>query len=141
MRKIILASHGMLAEGMLDSLSMIYGDCIREWINVDCLKPGEDVDLLYDKYRAEIMAHTEDSYVFVTDIKGGSVNTTLVQLVIFSNVEVITGMNLGMLLQLLAESGEGGLREEQVQTILSEAREGIEYHNSLSGIEIECTDF
>lgn len=141
MRKIVLASHGGLADGMLNSVRMIYGTCVNKMLVSEHLLQGEDVNILYEKYKTEVTENPDINYILVTDIKGGSINTCLLRLLVFPNVELISGMNMGLILQLVMEEGDGAFTEEQSLRIIEEARQGIEYHNDLPEPDMPNADF
>lgn len=101
--RIILVSHGRLALGMQDTVKFIMG----ETPNLSAYAAYVDSD--ESKYvcsiEAELTQHPEEEFVICTDVLGGSVNTTMIQLLKdYPNVELIAGMNLPLILQLLAES-------------------------------------
>ena len=105
------------------------------------LLQGEDVNILYEKYKTEVTENPDINYILVTDIKGGSINTCLLRLLVFPNVELISGMNMGLILQLVMEEGDGAFTEEQSLRIIEEARQGIEYHNDLPEPDMPNADF
>ena len=74
MNKLIIASHGSLSEGLLDSAQFIIGKIE----NVECIKAYVDPDVDYDKLIENKVAnfdYTKGSLIVATDLAGGSVNT------------------------------------------------------------------
>lgn len=100
---IILASHGHLASGMKHTLEMIVG--VREdLLAFDAYCDG--VDSIKENVTQVIEGCSDKSIILLTDILGGSVNNELSQLIKhFPNIEVLTGMNLPLLLALLTGNG------------------------------------
>ena len=102
MRQFIIASHGELASGMVSAAEMIIGDISR--MKSCNLSDYETVYDLYENVKSCIVANPEIEYVLMTDLLGGSVNNLLMQLCEYKNVFVVTGMNLGLLLELYLSS-------------------------------------
>ena len=99
MRRIVLASHGRLAEGMLDSLGMIAGH--QDGVEALCAYTNEVPDLR-SALAALVGGLAEgDELVIVTDVLGGSVNNEASQFRDTPGVYVVTGMNLGFVLSLV----------------------------------------
>ena len=98
MTKIILISHGMLAEGMANSIQMIAGKIDNlGWLS---LHPGEEPETLYRQLEQQIQHAPEFTYILLTDIPGGSVNTALSKLCALPHVFLVSGMNLGLALNI-----------------------------------------
>lgn len=100
MINIILASHGSLAEGMVDSVSMLYGK--PECFHSVCLR-AEDVAKAFGE-RIESLLDLNVGNIILTDILGGTpFNQGMLLSEKYSNVRVVAGMNLGMILELLMQ--------------------------------------
>lgn len=100
MINIILASHGSLAEGMVDSVSMLYGK--PECFHSVCLR-AEDVAEAFGE-RIESLLDLNVDNIILTDILGGTpFNQGMLLSERYSNVRVVAGMNLGMILELLMQ--------------------------------------
>lgn len=100
MINIILASHGSLAEGMVDSVSMLYGK--PECFHSVCLR-AEDVAKAFGE-RIESLLDLNVDNIILTDILGGTpFNQGMLLSERYSNVRVVAGMNLGMILELLMQ--------------------------------------
>ncbi|MDH6365410.1 fructoselysine and glucoselysine-specific PTS system IIA component [Enterococcus sp. PF1-24] len=122
-QKIILASHGSLAEGMITAMDMILGK------NHDAIGFGldkyEHPDCISKKI-VDLMEQLDKTFVIVTDIKGGSVYNELIKLCVKPNVYVLSGMNLSMCLelQMLADATENLV--EKIEAIAENSKQGIE---------------
>ena len=86
-REIVLASHGHLAEGLLDTLTMILGE-LPHPTRALCLLPGESPDLLARE---------------LVDLFGASVFTSLCRLSPLDNAVIVAGMNVSLALAALTE--------------------------------------
>ncbi|MCI9048794.1 MAG: PTS mannose transporter subunit IIB [Coprobacillus sp.] len=116
MRQFIIASHGELASGMVSAAEMIIGDITRmKSCNLSDYKTIYD---LYEDVKSYIVANPETEYVLMTDLLGGSVNNLLMQLCEYKNVFVVTGINLGLLLELYLSS-----ENEQMKVVALKAIE------------------
>ena len=121
-RKLVLASHGVLATGMLDTLQMILGElpCEAETFS---LLPGDSPSRIAEAVQKECAAQPDTEFLLVTDVCGASVCTALCGLVAESNVRLFAGMSLPMVLSLLTETS-CPISDEEVEEALSVAREG-----------------
>lgn len=123
MRRIILASHGKFAEGLCDSVKMIMDD-ERLAISSYGLHSGHSLDELLQKIKDEIACHPQDTFFILTDLFGGSVCNSLASLVEMKRVNILSGMNLCMLLTicLCDETWED---ERVIEKAVKEARSNI----------------
>lgn len=137
MSKIILASHGEMSKGLLNSVTMIVGDLAKD-VQTFSLYPGESPNDFFNEIEADVKNNSDEQYIILCDIKGGSVHTTLSKLVVYSNVIVMSGMNMNVLLDLLL-TYQNGLDCENYDNLLQSGREGITLlSNHL--VEAECED-
>lgn len=96
MVKMLLASHGNLASGMLSSLELIMGK--QECVEVLCAYvDGEDdvaprVKSFMDKMKPE------DHWVVCTDLFGGSINNEFMKYLDRPNMRLISGMSLPLII-------------------------------------------
>lgn len=102
MNKILLASHGYLAQGMKSSLEILMGtndriECLCAYIDDD----SRDVAALIDAWMET--RDPADSWFVVTDIFGGSVNNEFIQRQATGSFTLITGMNLPLLVEMVTQ--------------------------------------
>ena len=124
-RKIVLASHGQLAKGLLDTAQMIIGEISYE-VEVYTLQPGKLAEDFAKGLKMEIMQNPQIEYVILTDLYGASVFTAMYSLVVLDNVYLFTGMNLNMLLSVCLEHPDH-LDETAALKIQEDARAGTQY--------------
>lgn len=99
MRHFILASHGKLAEGMLDAISIIIGEIENINYYGAYVNSGDDLD---ESVNLLLSTYSEEDELFVvTDVLGGSVCNSFVRHLDQKNLHILTGMNLGMMLEVL----------------------------------------
>lgn len=122
MRRVILASHGAFAEGAKESVSMIIGE--QQGVTTYHMHPGENAADFAEELRTEITADKDTEYLILTDLYGASVCSAMMQLGIYDNVRVFSGMNLCLILEILT-GYPNQLTDADVEEILSVAKEGI----------------
>lgn len=115
MKGIVLASHGQLAEGTVDSLKLFVGNV--EQLGYLCLKPGQDMKEFLNLLNNVIdnVDTGEGVIVFCDLLFGTPCNCTASILKNEKNVnriEVVTGMNLPMILEIIeARKSDFDLKE------------------------------
>lgn len=115
MKGIVLASHGQLAEGMVDSLKLFVGNVGQ--LEYLCLKPGQDMKEFLNLLNNVIdnVDTGEGVIVFCDLLFGTPCNCTASILKNEKNVnriEVVTGMNLPMILEIIeARKSDFDLKE------------------------------
>ena len=124
---IILTSHGTMAEGMLNSAKLFFGDDIPK-VETVCLQKDDDPEALDGRLNDCIAKLDDGSGVLIlADLFGGTpANRSAILLSNPANtakLKVITGMNLTMFLEFL------GLRQSM---------NSIEYLNTDVLIKAGC---
>lgn len=122
MAQIIIATHGGLSKGMLDSLHMVAGGA-ADGIETYSLEFGQNPNDYYEELRERIAA-TEEQFIIMCDIKGGSVHNALFRLTELPNVVIFSGLTMGMALEIALAAREG-LDADAAHRVLDAAREGV----------------
>lgn len=128
MRKYLLASHGYLAEGLKNSVELILG----KNKNIDCLCAYVGNNNNIKEATAKILdsIEKEDELIIMTDILGGSVNNELASFTKDKRVQLISGMNMQLVIEIIL-----GNEDEDIKNIINRAVEsgkgGIVYYNNL----------
>ena len=94
MAQIIIATHGGLSRGMLDSLHMVAGGA-ADGIETYSLEFGQNPNDYYEQLRERISA-SDEQFIIMCDIKGGSVHNALFRLTEFPNVVIFSGLTMGL---------------------------------------------
>ena len=121
MTAIIVSGHGQLSTGLLDAFEMIFGHD-EKIIAVPFLK-GEGIPQLQEKYQAVMGRFPGENILFLVDVFGGTPYNSAVQLVFDRPAaDVVTGVNLPMLLELAAVKENSDLEalRQQLKTINQE---------------------
>ena len=122
MAQIIIATHGGLSRGMLDSLHMVAGGA-ADGIETYSLELGQNPNDYYEELRERIAA-SDEQFIIMCDIKGGSVHNALFRLTELPNVVLFSGLTMGMALEI-ALTARDGLDADAAQRVLEAAREGV----------------
>lgn len=128
MKKIIIASHGLLSQGMVETTKMIIGDQCE--ISYKSLVEGHHPNEIKEEILEEIAGNMEMDYVILTDLMGGSVNNSLMHLAMKENVHVIAGVNLSLVLSI-ALADESKSIENVIREAVKDAQKNILYTNDL----------
>ena len=118
-KKIILVSHGQLSAGMLHSMQMIVG----ENPDISCMGmlPGEHYQPMVDAVEQQLKEHPDTQYIVVADLLGGSVCNGMTALTGYSNMKLVAGMNMGLVVNLLL--APGALTDEEIDVLINEAKD------------------
>ena len=115
MNQVILASHGELALGALDTIRMIVAVILRR----------DDTEPITGKVEALIDGFADEDDVFVlTDMLGSSVNNAMVELMARRpRVRVVSGMNMPLVLTLVL--GDAKVTSSELRSVIGNDRAGI----------------
>ena len=121
---ILLISHGKMAEGMIDSCKLLFGQELDQ-VDYLSLKEGDDPS----SFRSQIMLKISeldsgDGVICLADILGGTPCNQLIYC-LSDKVKGITGMNLPLLLEILT------LRSSciDIESLVMQTKETIVYLN------------
>lgn len=129
----VLLSHGNLSSGMKHTVEMILGKTPN--LHSIGMQAEEGVDILYKNLKELMGQHIGAKFILITDLFGGSVNNKLYeQFQSNSDVEIVTGMNLSLVLELLLQTEA---IDENIRLAVCNAKESILY---MKDIVIENID-
>ena len=125
---IVIASHGPMSAAMIESARLIIGDSVDDipTISVTMDTSREETCCAVEAILDTIPS--EDTVLALTDIYGGSVARVLAEYVETRRLDVIAGMNLGILLDAVL-SKDTMDQDEWIDYLLTSGREGICYIN------------
>lgn len=101
---ILLVTHGPYATALIESVEMVYGK--QEKIESVYLSQGESVEKLQDKINEAINTLNCEQVLIMVDILGGTPYTAGAIKLENPNINVITGINMPMLLEILPHRNE-----------------------------------
>lgn len=96
---VVVLTHGTLSEQLVATASMIMGD--SECVVAVTFSARESLDELRRKAEEAVNSFEPDGCLLLTDLMGGSANNISVELMKSKNIEVVTGVNLPMLLEAI----------------------------------------
>lgn len=122
---VIVATHGKMASGILDAVEMICGE--QEEFEVVSLQRGQDAESLGEEIAEKIEKMNDgDGVVILVDLLGATpMNQSALNLFKWDNVEVITGVNLPMVVTATMERDCFNDIKELVYKIKSDGKESI----------------
>ena len=115
---VIVAAHGRLAEGLIASSAMIAGP--QEDLVAVTFDPSEGPDDLLAKYTAAVEKSPSDRYLILVDLLGGSPYNAAARFAAErEDADVVTGVNLPMVIEVLSRRLAGAGLAELVEAALS----------------------
>ncbi|GFZ34000.1 hypothetical protein CSC2_45260 [Clostridium zeae] len=96
---IIAISHGSYAEALINSIEMIYGK--QEKIKTICLEINKSIDSLRQKIEQTIKELDVEEVLILVDLLGGTPYNAACLFMDRDNVNVVTGMNMPMILEII----------------------------------------
>ncbi len=119
--RIILASHGELSKGMLNTVQMLLGQ--QENIIAYCLYPEEDVNGFAAKLRKEVEEYGAENIIFMTELLHGSPFNSVVGLTRDYHLHHISGTNLATLMGAIMERDDEDATADSICEAAMEASE------------------
>lgn len=137
-RKIILASHGNFATGILSSLELICGknDNI---VTIDAYMTADYN--LNDEISKRMNENKGNELIVVTDIFGGSVNNEFLNYIHTENFYLIAGMNLPLVIELATQLEHADSITALIKQALENSIMTIQFCNETIQNETEEEDF
>ncbi|MEG0034838.1 MAG: PTS sugar transporter subunit IIA [Bacilli bacterium] len=118
MLKIFISSHGHLASGMKSSLDILIGNSDRIHI-FDAYVDEKSVQEVLDEFYKTVKE--DDQIILLSDLLGGSVNSTMFLYLDRPNTTLIAGINLALVLELAVH--QDNLTKEEIEKIVKDSRE------------------
>jgi PTS system mannose-specific IIA component len=114
---LVLVTHGRLASEFITAMEHVVGP--QQRIEAICIGPEDDMEARRNDISEAIAKVDEGAGVIIlTDLFGGTPSNLAISLLRSSQVEVIAGVNLPMLIRL-----EGARKNMDVKTAVAAARE------------------
>lgn len=125
MKGIVITSHGPMAQGILDTSKLFFGE--QAQMVACCLNAEDNPDEFVDVLRKAVKdVDTGDGVIVFCDMLFGSPCNCMARIIgedlDNDKIEVVTGVNLAMILQILAVRESSDV---SIQDLLTSGNEGI----------------
>ena len=123
---IIIVTHGNLALELKSAMEHILG--IQKNIEIISIKPDDDLEIKKSALEESIKKVDEENGVIIlTDMFGGAPSNLAISLLKIGKVEIISGVNLPMLIKLI------GLRDSNdLQKVATESKDSAQKYISIA---------
>lgn len=120
MLKLFISSHGAFASGILGAAEVLLGKQ-GSIITYDAFLDDSTVSEAADAFFTSVAA--DDQVILISDLYGGSVNTTLCGYLDRPNTTLISGANLALILALALEPAP--VSADRIQELVDQARDQL----------------
>lgn len=137
MKKLLIASHGDLAKGMLSSIQIITGSTAGI-TTINAYQEGVDLD---SELTTFIRSVTSEDEIFVfTDLYGGSVNQKITERFMREKlaIRIISGFNFPVILEILL--GPERIAPDMLQEMIEKSRRELQMNVLDPQLVIEDTE-
>lgn len=123
---IIIVTHGNLALELKSAMEHILG--IQKNIEIISIKPDDDLEIKKSALEESIKKVDEgNGAIILTDMFGGTPSNLAISLLKIGKVEIISGINLPMLIKLI------GLRDSNdLQKVATESKDSAQKYISIA---------
>ena len=122
---IVVITHGKLAKELIESVKFVLSSGPQVKMAGVCLDPSKEFESFKQEIKSAIKkVNGKDGTLLVTDMFGGTPSNISLTFLEENKVEVVSGVNLPMLLKL-ATMKENTTLEEAVKTAESAGKENI----------------
>ncbi|MDP4084048.1 MAG: PTS sugar transporter subunit IIA [Bacillota bacterium] len=124
-RAIVIMTHGEFGSELIKSVEMIMGP--QENVCALALRPGDSVDNLRNKAALIVEKNNEKGLetVVMVDLMGGSPGNVALSLLAKNDLKILTGVNMPMLIELLAFYKNDEDTNTLLETIKQTGMDGI----------------
>lgn len=122
---VLVATHGEMANGIFDAIDMICGT--QENFNIVSLKRGQDAESFGEELGEKINElNSDEGVVVLVDLLGATpMNQSALNLYKSDKVEVITGVNLPMVVTATMERDYFSDIKELVEKIKNDGKDSV----------------
>lgn len=106
---LVLVTHSGLAGELLKAAEMIVGKI--ECAEAVCIQAGEPVEKIMEDITEAVRKVSDEGAIVMTDMFGGTPSNMSLSFLEEGRVEVLTGVNLPMVIKFSSERGRAGIAE------------------------------
>lgn len=139
MKKIIFASHHLMAQGLKDTVQYVMPQ-LDQIETICAYMDNQPVEQQFKDALGNI--NEQDEYLIFTDMLGGSVNQEAIKYLSYPNVYLITGMSLPIVLSvILTVNSCEKIDESMIRNALEDAKGQTVYVNdTLKNVGVDEDD-
>lgn len=128
--KILIVSHHTLALSMKDTISMIAGASSIKDVECLCMTSEKSPEEFENEAKNILEMNDKEDFLIFADLFGASPCNSCLSVFRHKNYRLITGMNLGMILEVICLKDNLSLEElyERAQEVGKEGIRGIYIH-------------
>lgn len=120
MKKLLVASHGSLADGIRSSLTILTGET-KNVTFLNAYVNKEDIDETLNRFFSDLK--DSDEAIIFTDLLGGSVNQKIVLRAQKKKAFIIAGFNLPIILEVLLTAEP--ITEKSLKQMIEKSRKSL----------------
>lgn len=121
---LILASHATLAKSMLETAKMVCGPELIKDVQAFCMTEDKNPEEFLEEVQKYVDQDPEGEYFTMVDLYAASPCTTCVRVLGHYNYRLVTGLNLGMFIEVLLNRDSASLTELEEKAI-NAGKEGV----------------
>jgi mannose PTS system EIIA component len=106
---LVLVTHAGIAQELVKSAEMIMGTI--EGVEAVSINPNDQVDKIRESIETAIRSVDKGSVIIMTDMFGGTPSNMSLSFLQDNHIEVVTGVNLPMMIKFLADRSKFGVAE------------------------------
>jgi PTS system mannose-specific IIA component len=106
---LVLVAHAGIAQELLGAAEMIMGKI--EGVEAVSIKPDDQVDLIRNVIAGAIKKVDSEGVIIMTDMFGGTPSNMSLSFLQENHIEVLTGVNLPMMIKFVADRAKFGVAE------------------------------
>jgi mannose PTS system EIIA component len=106
---LVLVAHAGIAQEFLVAAEMIMGKI--EGVEAVSIKPDDQVDLIRTAIAGAIKKVDSEGVIIMTDMFGGTPSNMSLSFLQENHIEVLTGINLPMMIKFVADRAKFGVAE------------------------------
>ena len=125
MKHILIVSHCSLASSYIETAAMIAGKQSLEEVHSFSMREGEDFEEFVEEISKYVAQDVDGEYLVLADLFGASPCNSTCMAMRGKNYRIVTGLNLGMLLEALF-SLESLSLDELSEKLMERGKEGIQ---------------
>ncbi len=127
-RKFLIATHGTLASGIKSSLDIIIGAMEHVFLMQAYVDENSQVETELREILNQVS--DDDELIVFTDILGGSITNQVLQHAQQSNMHIISGVNLPLVIEVMLADAETPV-DELIEAAISNAKDQMVYVNKI----------